>query len=405
MISTRTTDCDKGGKDDPIELEKMVVEDRSSANATDSHLDHQMDVDPESESEVEEIDMKETEMTGPNKDPAEISDVDMQNQEPGVDKAPAKLKETDEIISEIESDDEVEEMELQGESPKSKKIKRDRDGSTKSNLTIKIGGNEGKSAQNLYTNGILRNNAWKGNKTMKEAVLAEKKIEPKGKYTFRIRAVVETKQSDNLDLTLFSEKQRILNLIEPMVKKFDSKALVLDWNRTSNTDKAVFNIGKLSPYSVEKYIGLPNNRRSLGTGKNKVGLRINSNLTLHQFIDAWGKYRKEKGWVFVTQAEMQSSPTAFAVGVCQGSSPNMVTTLINKKLAKTLGAKEVNEEVSWQHVTREDMRAMTINEMWKKAKNKADEETPSGVQKNRILNLYAPSGLLVYVSSLSEKNQ
>ena len=103
---------------------------------------------------------------------------------------------------------------------------------------------------------------------MKEAVLAEKSVQPKGKYTFRIRAVVETKQSDNLYLTLFSEKQRILNLLEPIVKKVDSKALVLDWNGTSNTDKAAFNLGKLSPYTAEKYIGLPNKRRSLGTGKN-----------------------------------------------------------------------------------------------------------------------------------------
>ena len=38
-----------------------------------------------------------------------------------------------------------------------------------------------------------------------------------------------------------------------------------------------------------------------------------------------------------------------------------------------------------------------------KSKNKAEEETPSGVQKNRILNLYAPSGLVVYVSSLNAK--
>ena len=270
-------------------------------------------------------------------------------------------------------------------------------------MTPPIGNEQGKNVQNPYTDRTLKNNAWRGNKTMKEAVLAEKSVGPKVKYTFRIRAVVETKQSDNLDLTLLTEKQRILNLLEPMVKKVDTKALILDWNGTSIAEKAAFNTSKLSPYTAGKDIGLPNNRRSLGTGKNKVGLRINSNLTLNQFIDAWGKYRKEKGWVFVTQSEMQSAPTAFAVGVCQGSSPNMVTNLINKKLAKALGAKDVKVEVSWQYVTREDIGAMTINEMWKKAKNKSEEETPSGFQKNRILNLYAPSGLVVYVSSRSAK--
>ena len=288
MISTRTTNCDKGGKEDPIELEYMEVEDPSTANATDSQVDQQMDIDSGSEPEVEEVEMEETENTGSNKDLVENFDVDMQNQKSGVDKVPVQPKNPDETASESKTDD----------SPKSKK--RDGDGNTKSKLTSKIGNEQGKNVQNPYTDRTLKNNAWKGNKTMKEAVLAEKSVEPKGKYTFRIRAVVETKQSDNLDLTLLTEKQRILNLLEPMVKKVDTKALILDWNGTSIAEKAAFNTSKLSPYTAGKDIGLPNNRRSLGTGKNKVGLRINSNLTLNQFIDAWGKYRKEKGWVFVT---------------------------------------------------------------------------------------------------------
>ena len=112
MISTTTTNYDKGGKDDPIELEHMDVEDQSTANATDSQVDQQMDIDSGSESEVEEIEMKETEMT-----------VDMQNQKPGVDKVPAKLKEIDEIVSEAKTVDEVEEIALQGESPKPKKLR------------------------------------------------------------------------------------------------------------------------------------------------------------------------------------------------------------------------------------------------------------------------------------------
>ena len=104
-------------------------------------------------------------------------------------------------------------------------------------MTPPIGNEQGKNVQNPYTDRTLKNNAWKGNKTMKEAVLAEKSVEPKGKYTFRIRAVVETKQSDNLDLTLLTEKQRILNLLEPMVKKVDTKTLILDWNGTERASK------------------------------------------------------------------------------------------------------------------------------------------------------------------------
>ena len=389
MISVRTTKCDKGGKDDPIELESMDVDESPIANKPDSHMDQQMDIDSGGEPEVQEVEMEETGNIGPNEDTMEKPDADMQNQDSGANRASVRSKNPDEKVSEDKIDD----------SPKPKNVDVD----TKLKSTSNTGNDQGKNIQNPYAVRTLKNNAWKGSKTMKEAVLAEKMVEPKGKHTFRIRAVVETKQSDNLDLTLLTEKQRILNSLEPLVKKVDAKALILDWNGTSAEDKAAYNTSKLSPYTAGKYIGLPNNRKSLGTGKNKVGLRINSNLTLNQFIDAWGKNRKEKGWVFVTQSEMQSSPTAFAVGVCQGSSPNMVTNLINRNLEKVLETKEVKVEVSWQHITREDIGVTTINEMWKKAKNKSEEETPSGVQKNRILNLYSPSGLVVYVSCRSAK--
>ena len=105
MISTTTTNYDKGGKDDTIELEYMEVEDPSTANATDSQVDQQMDMDSGSEPEVEEVEMEETENTGSNKDLVENFDIDMQNQKSGVDKVPIQPKNPDETASENKTDD------------------------------------------------------------------------------------------------------------------------------------------------------------------------------------------------------------------------------------------------------------------------------------------------------------
>ena len=127
---------------------------------------------------------------------------------------------------------------------------------------------------------------------------------------------------------------------------------------------------------------MPNSKRILGQAKNKMGFRINSNLTMNQFIDTWGKYRKEPGWVYITPAEMQESPTAYAVGACQGSSPNMVTELINEKLQSVLGV-ETGVEVSFQQIDRKDMGHKVVNEFWTSANEKAESETPSGVSKKQ----------------------
>ena len=107
-------------------------------------------------------------------------------------------------------------------------------------------------------------------------------------------------------------------------------------NATGKKDAVACNISKLSPYTTAKYVGMPNGRRALGCAKNKMGFRINSNLTLDQFIDAWGQKRKSKEWAFITSAEMQSSPTAFAIGICQGSSPKMDTKRIIEILKQKL---------------------------------------------------------------------
>ena len=239
-------------------------------------------------------------------------------------------------------------------------------------------------------------------RTMAEMVIGEsEEVKAKGKYTFRIRGIYQTSQPDATELSLFTEKQRILNLFAAQLKIVDPKAKIVSWKGTERHDFIAQNLERLAPQAAEKYVGMPNNRRSLGSAKNKMGFRINSNLTLDQFIDSWGKYRKDEGWVFICQAEMQQSPTAYAVGACQGSSPNMLTNIINERL-KRLIVTETLVEVSFQQVERRDMGAV-VSEYWKNANDKAANNTPSGTSKNRTKNLYSPAALLVYVSDVRFK--
>ena len=243
-----------------------------------------------------------------------------------------------------------------------------------------------------------------GKWSMKDAVLGEKIEKCKGAHTFRVRVTYQTEQKDNLELSLATEKHRILQKFETMKNEIDTDCRITAWNATGKEDKVATNISKLSPYTAAKYVGMPNGRRALGCAKNKMGFRINSNLTLEQFIDAWGQKRKNKEWAFITPAEMQSSPTAFAIGICQGSSPKMDTTLINKNIKAEIGAHdEVKIEGSWQLIDSADIGRSALQELWKEAQTQANDKTPKGVSKNRIKNKYSPSGLVIYVSDLNQK--
>ena len=242
-------------------------------------------------------------------------------------------------------------------------------------------------------------------KIWKDALKGESEgIKAKGKYTFRLRAAYLTEQDDSIELTLHCEKQRILNEFSKQMKIVDHKAKVVCWESTGSSDFVGHNLESLSPGAAEKYVGMPNGKRILGRAKNKMGFRINSNLTMNQFIDTWGKHRKEPGWVYITPAEMQESPTAFAVGACQGSSPNMATEVINKKLQSVLGV-ETKVEVSFQQIVGKDMGHSVVNDFWTNANEKAETETPSGVSKNRTKNMYSPAALVVYVSDLQHKKE
>ena len=241
--------------------------------------------------------------------------------------------------------------------------------------------------------------------TMKDALMGESLAGTKanGKYNHRLRVTMVAKQEDALELTLYQEKQRLLTEFCKIMGIVEPKARVVTWGGTGETDNVAENLERLSPYAAEKYVGMPNSKSTLGSGKNKIGIRVNTNLTLDQFVDSWGKYRREQGWVYVAPAEMQQSPTAFAVGACQGSSPQMLTKAINDKLKEELGV-EVGVEVSFQLIDNDDMGSV-VNEFWKTANTKAENETPSGVSKSKTKSLYCPAALKVYVSELKYKKQ
>ena len=141
---------------------------------------------------------------------------------------------------------------------------------------------------------------------MKDAVLGEKNEKATGIYTFRVRVTYETQQKNNMSLSLALEKHRLLQKFANFMKTVDEEGRVTAWKASGDEDFIACSIEKLSPYTAEKYVGLPNGRKSLGTSKNKIGFRINSNLSLEQYIDAWGQNRKKKGWAYITRAEMQT---------------------------------------------------------------------------------------------------
>ena len=133
---------------------------------------------------------------------------------------------------------------------------------------------------------------------MKDVVLGEKNTRATGLYTFRVRVTYDTQQKNNLSLSLALEKHRLLQKFVDFMKTVDDKGRVTAWKASGDKDFIACNIDKLSPFTAEKYIGMPNGRKSLGSSKNKIGFRINFNLTLDQFIDAWGQNRKKRVGVY-----------------------------------------------------------------------------------------------------------
>ena len=73
---------------------------------------------------------------------------------------------------------------------------------------------------------------------------------------------------------------------------------------------------------------------------------------------------------------MQNSPTAYAIGMCQGSSPNMCTKVIDNLAQELDIGEEVKVEGSWQLLEASDKGSAAIKSMWKEATTQADEQKP-----------------------------
>ena len=125
------------------------------------------------------------------------------------------------------------------------------------------------------------NNNKNGTWSMKDAVLGEKREKASGTYNFRVRILYKTEQKNNLPLSLALEKHRLLKKVAAFMKLIDDEGRITAWDASGKNDFVACNIDKLSPYTADKYVGMPNGRKTLGTSKNRIGFRINSNLTLH----------------------------------------------------------------------------------------------------------------------------
>ena len=243
-----------------------------------------------------------------------------------------------------------------------------------------------------------RPSAW-GKKSTLDIVMGEsKKKSNKENNVFRVRATYRGKQSDSLELTLQLELLRILKDLTSRSKKVDPECDIMVWNSNNEEDYVVENASKLAPFMAAKFVGMPMSKKSLGTVKNKMGFRISSKLTLFQFIDAWSKLKGYKEQIYLAEAEMQNSPIAFAVGLCQGSSPKKVTKLLNERLPQVLDT-NVKVEASWQVIGKDDLGNGIVEDIWKQANEKSKEAGNS----KRLLNLYNPSGLIIYVSDIKAK--
>ena len=254
--------------------------------------------------------------------------------------------------------------------------------------------------QNPYAKKETKKSVAWGKSNGLQVVLGESmKKNNKSNNTFRVRATYKTNQADSQVLTLHMELHRILIDFSKRAKKVDPECEIMVWNSVEEEDYVAHDAKKLAPTTAAKYVGLPMNRRNLRTVKNRMGFKVSSKLTLYQFIDAWTKMKGMKDQVYISEAEMQSSPTAFAVGLCQGSSPKKVTKLLNEKLA---GALETNikVEASWQIINKDDLGNGIVEGLWKQANEKSKD-----AENKRLLNLYNPSGLIIYVSDITFKRK
>jgi hypothetical protein len=90
---------------------------------------------------------------------------------------------------------------------------------------------------------------------------------------------------------------------------------------------------------------------------------------------------------------MQTSPTAYIIGIAVGSTENQDVELLNQRLEKFTGIKGI--EMSYQNIHQSGITP----EFWKLANSKAAKNNPDKMSKEYLRTKYswAPNGLAVYV--------
>ena len=214
----------------------------------------------------------------------------------------------------------------------------------------------------------------------------------------RVRFSFKGNQSDPSEIGFGEEMKRVLNEYIKTLKEVDNAGRILTWENQEGEEMGIGkqDMSKMSPKGANKYLDIPTYIKSFGTRKNsRIGIRVATNMDLREFVETWSsmKPKGQADWMTVFPSEMQTSPTAHAVGFLQGSSEKKVTTTINRTLQTELNCKA---EISWQY-----MKQNGVTEyLWDKANEYAEKKVgKKGTQFNRIKFSMGPSALIVYVAN------
>ena len=240
-------------------------------------------------------------------------------------------------------------------------------------------------------NPYQKKNGDKSFKTIKDAILDEHQVKRKGKMDHRLRISFDCKQEEPSEHSYNEEIKRMTVTFDKVVRSVDKDARLTTW---VETDKVLESPKKISPSSALKYVDVPHYIHHLGCKRQfRFGIRVNTSMSLHEFCNTWTKYKNINGWSHIVPAEMQKSSTAYAVGLCQGSSYGRDCTTLNKELTKALGC-EV--EASWQNITgMEKFKGRMWNAANKAATKEAGEHMPTY---NKVKQSLSPSGLIIHVA-------
>ena len=233
---------------------------------------------------------------------------------------------------------------------------------------------------------------------LSDLVKGEETTKGKGNNCVRVRVSYVCSQKGYTNTELAMELLERLKQFFSKLTEIDEGTKITKWEE--NDGLVLTKVDNLSPYVAQQYVGMPNGTNFLGKGKRKIGFRVMTDLTKEQLINKWNASRKDENYGYINEAEMQSSPKAHAIGFLQGSTPKMLTNSINGSLKNLHAGTKV--EVSSQFIPYMD--GLT-NRAWENAKEKAENDTPNGVSKNRMKNLYAPSAIVVYVSEREKAHE